>query len=103
MLREQYDKENLFFTTLHPFVLFYSKFDGFDLCIDASAYGSDARCVRRSCCPNAEVRHFIQGADIHFFIYSTEQLNCADEVTIPFDFHYQRWSVCTTLKRSYLC
>lgn len=39
----------------HPFVLFYSKFEDLDLCVDASSYGNDARYVRRSCTPNAEV------------------------------------------------
>ena len=38
-----------------PYVLFYSKFEGLDLCIDASAFGGDARFIRRSCTPNAEV------------------------------------------------
>ncbi len=40
----------------HPHVLFYSKFEDLDLCVDASSYGNDARYVRRSCTPNAEVR-----------------------------------------------
>lgn len=43
------------FSRLHPFVLFYSKFEDLDLCVDASAYGGDARFIRRSCSPNAEV------------------------------------------------
>ena len=38
-----------------PYVLYYSKFEGLDLCIDASAFGGDARFIRRSCTPNAEV------------------------------------------------
>ena len=38
-----------------PYVLYYSKFEGLDLCVDASAFGGDARFIRRSCTPNAEV------------------------------------------------
>ena len=37
------------------YVLFYSKLGGLELCIDASAFGSSARYIRRSCTPNAEV------------------------------------------------
>jgi len=36
-------------------VLFYTKLNGLDLCVDSRAYGNEARFVRRSCTPNAEV------------------------------------------------
>lgn len=38
-----------------PYVLFYSKLDGLDLCVDSRTFGNEARFVRRSCTPNAEV------------------------------------------------
>lgn len=40
----------------YPFVLFYSKFNGVEMCVDARTFGNDARFIRRSCTPNAEVR-----------------------------------------------
>lgn len=39
----------------YPFVLFYSKFNDVEMCIDARTFGNDARFIRRSCTPNAEV------------------------------------------------
>lgn len=46
----------IFFCRLNPFVLFYSKYDDMDICIDATSYGNIARFIRRSCKANAEVR-----------------------------------------------
>lgn len=40
----------------YPFVLFYSKFDGLEMCVDARSFGNEARFIRRSCTPNSEVR-----------------------------------------------
>lgn len=39
----------------YPFVLFYSKFDGLEMCVDARSFGNEARFIRRSCTPNSEV------------------------------------------------
>lgn len=39
----------------YPFVLFYSKFNDVEMCVDARTFGNDARFLRRSCTPNAEV------------------------------------------------
>lgn len=39
----------------YPFVLFYSKFNDVEMCVDARTFGNDARFIRRSCTPNAEV------------------------------------------------
>lgn len=43
------------FSRPYPFVLFYSKFNGVEMCVDARTFGNDARFIRRSCTPNAEV------------------------------------------------
>lgn len=40
----------------HPFVLFYENWDNLKICVDATSFGNEARFVRRSCVPNAEVR-----------------------------------------------
>ena len=53
----------LCFCRPYPFVLFYSKFDQVDMCVDARTFGNDARFIRRSCTPNAEVRFFL-----HLFV-----------------------------------
>ena len=47
----------IFNCRLNPFVLFYSKYDDMDICIDATSYGNIARFIRRSCKANAEVSH----------------------------------------------
>lgn len=44
-----------YFSRPYPFVLFYSKFNGVEMCVDARTFGNDARFIRRSCTPNAEV------------------------------------------------
>lgn len=35
-------------------MLFYSKFDGLEMCVDARSFGNEARFIRRSCTPNSE-------------------------------------------------
>ncbi|XP_064604986.1 inactive histone-lysine N-methyltransferase 2E-like isoform X2 [Liolophura sinensis] len=89
MLKDQYDTEKIFFKILHPFVLFYTKFDNTSLCIDASNYGNDARFVRRSCTPNAEIRHIVSSGNIRFYIFSTTEIAKGTEITIPFDYQYK--------------
>lgn len=42
----------------YPFVLFYSKFDGLEMCVDARSFGNEARFIRRSCTPNSEVSNY---------------------------------------------
>ena len=37
-------------------MLFYSKFNEVEMCVDARTFGNDARFIRRSCTPNAVVR-----------------------------------------------
>lgn len=44
----------------YPFVLFYSKFHGLEMCVDARTFGNEARFIRRSCTPNAEVSLYIK-------------------------------------------
>lgn len=38
-------------------MLFYSKFNDVEMCVDARTFGNDARFIRRSCTPNAEVSY----------------------------------------------
>ncbi|CAI9715015.1 inactive histone-lysine N-methyltransferase 2E-like isoform X2 [Octopus vulgaris] len=71
---------------LKPFTLVYSKVEGAELFIDASTLGNVSRYIRRSCSPNAEMRHLLHQGFIRFLIYSTKVISKGAEITIPFDF-----------------
>nr|XP_014436306.1 inactive histone-lysine N-methyltransferase 2E isoform X1 [Pelodiscus sinensis] len=88
MLREQFEANGYFFKRPYPFVLFYSKFHGLEMCVDARTFGNEARFIRRSCMPNAEVRHVIEDGTIHLYIYSIQNIPKGTEITIAFDFDY---------------
>ncbi|XP_072003305.1 inactive histone-lysine N-methyltransferase 2E [Engystomops pustulosus] len=88
MLREQFEANGYFFKRPYPFVLFYSKFHGLEMCVDARTFGNEARFIRRSCIPNAEVRHIVEEGTIHLYIYSISNIPKGAEVTIAFDFDY---------------
>ncbi|XP_077307931.1 histone-lysine N-methyltransferase SETD5 isoform X1 [Lithobates pipiens] len=88
MLRQQFEVNGHFFKKPYPFVLFYSKINGLEMCVDARTFGNDARFIRRSCTPNAEVRHMIADGMIHLCIYSIAAIAKDTEVTIAFDYDY---------------
>ncbi|XP_018114641.1 histone-lysine N-methyltransferase SETD5 isoform X6 [Xenopus laevis] len=88
MLRQQFEVNGHFFKRPYPFVLFYSKFNGLEMCVDARTFGNDARFVRRSCTPNAEVRHMISDGMVHLCIYTVAAIAKDAEVTIAFDYDY---------------
>ncbi|XP_078517988.1 histone-lysine N-methyltransferase SETD5 isoform X4 [Lissotriton helveticus] len=88
MLRQQFEVNGHFFKKPYPFVLFYSKFGGLEMCVDARTFGNDARFIRRSCTPNAEVRHLIADGMVHLCIYALAAIAKDAEVTIAFDFDY---------------
>ncbi|XP_061178866.1 inactive histone-lysine N-methyltransferase 2E-like isoform X2 [Saccostrea echinata] len=93
MYRDQFNKDN-FYKRLNPFVLFYSNYDGMDICIDATSYGNIARFIRRSCKANAEVRHVSQNGHVNFYIYSTKVIPRGSEITIPYDYSYKDCTYC---------
>ncbi|XP_028252319.1 inactive histone-lysine N-methyltransferase 2E isoform X2 [Parambassis ranga] len=88
MLRQQFEANGYFFKRPYPFVLFYSKFDGLEMCVDARNFGNEARFIRRSCTPNSEVRHVIEDGMLHLYIYSLRPITKGTEITIGFDFDY---------------
>ncbi|XP_072454674.1 histone-lysine N-methyltransferase SETD5 isoform X1 [Notamacropus eugenii] len=92
MLRQQFEVNGHFFKKPYPFVLFYSKFNGVEMCVDARTFGNDARFIRRSCTPNAEVRHMIADGMIHLCIYAASAITKDAEVTIAFDYEYSNCS-----------
>uniref|UniRef100_A0A3Q2VLT1 Lysine (K)-specific methyltransferase 2E n=1 Tax=Haplochromis burtoni TaxID=8153 RepID=A0A3Q2VLT1_HAPBU len=82
MLRQQFEANGYFFKRPYPFVLFYSKFDGLEMCVDARSFGNEARFIRRSCTPNSEVRHVIEDGMLHLYIYSLRPISKGTEITI---------------------
>ncbi|KAJ8373892.1 hypothetical protein SKAU_G00044720 [Synaphobranchus kaupii] len=88
MLRQQFEANGCFFKRPYPFVLFYSKFHGLEVCVDARSFGNEARFVRRSCTPNAEVRHVIEDGTLRLYIYSARHIGKGSEITISFDYDY---------------
>ncbi|XP_051930969.1 histone-lysine N-methyltransferase SETD5 isoform X1 [Hippocampus zosterae] len=88
MLKQQFEVNGHFFKKPYPFVLFYSKFNDVEMCVDARTFGNDARFIRRSCTPNAEVRHMIAEGMIHLCIYAISQITKDTEVTIGFDYEF---------------
>ncbi|XP_072239118.1 histone-lysine N-methyltransferase SETD5 isoform X2 [Leuresthes tenuis] len=88
MLKQQFEVNGHFFKKPYPFVLFYSKFNNVEMCVDARTFGNDARFIRRSCTPNAEVRHMIAEGMIHLCIYAVSQITKDSEVTIGFDYEF---------------
>ncbi|XP_078139557.1 histone-lysine N-methyltransferase SETD5 isoform X1 [Centroberyx gerrardi] len=88
MLKQQFEVNGHFFKKPYPFVLFYSKFNEVEMCVDARTFGNDARFIRRSCTPNAEVRHMIAEGMIHLCIYAVSQITKDAEVTIGFDYEF---------------
>nr|XP_029502791.1 inactive histone-lysine N-methyltransferase 2E-like isoform X2 [Oncorhynchus nerka] len=91
MLRQQFEANGCFFKRPYPFVLFYSKFDGLEMCVDARSFGNEARFIRRSCTPNSEVRHVLEDGMLHLYIYSLRSISKGTEITIGFDYDYGCW------------
>lgn len=69
-----------------PFLFFYSvSKSGPDICVDTRTYGNEARFVRRSCRPNAEILHNIEKNVIHLYIVSKVKIMASTEITIAHD------------------
>ncbi len=60
--------------------------NGMCICIDSRKYGNDARFVRRSCVPNAEIRHVVGKGTIHAYVVATAVIDVDEKVTIPHEF-----------------
>lgn len=71
-----------------PFIFFYRlPNDGPEICVDTRTYGNDARFVRRSCRPNAEILHTIEKGTIHLYIVSLTNIKSSTEITIKHEPH----------------
>ena len=57
-----------------------------EVCIDSSHIGSVSRFVRKSCTPNAVLKHMIDTSGyVHFMLVTTMSILKGAEVTLPFD------------------
>lgn len=55
--------------------------------IDCRKYGNAARFVRRSCKPNAEIRHITVGkGNVHVYVVTTRVVESGEELTIPHEY-----------------
>ncbi|KAJ8732280.1 hypothetical protein PYW08_015010 [Mythimna loreyi] len=69
-----------------PFVFFYRlPKDNTQICIDTRTYGNEARFVRRSCKPNAELQHCIVKGTLHVYLVSIGVVQSNTEITVGHD------------------
>ncbi|XP_063821185.1 uncharacterized protein LOC135071322 [Ostrinia nubilalis] len=69
-----------------PFVFFYRlPKDNTQICIDTRTYGNEARFVRRSCKPNAELQHCIVKGALHVYLVTIGIIQSNTEITIGHD------------------
>ena len=40
-----------------------------------------------------QVKHVIDGSQLYFYVFSTQPILTGSEITIPYDFNYQKWYV----------
>ncbi|KNC31093.1 hypothetical protein FF38_02787, partial [Lucilia cuprina] len=60
---------------------------GPEICVDTRTYGNEARFVRRSCRPNAEIQHLFEKGTIHLFIVALTDIRASTEITIRHEPH----------------
>lgn len=71
-----------------PFLFFYRLHrDNTEVCVDTRTYGNSARFIRRSCKPNAELRHCIEKGVLHLYIVSISTVDKNCELTIKHESH----------------
>ncbi|CAH4007635.1 unnamed protein product [Pieris brassicae] len=69
-----------------PFVFFYRlPKDNTQICIDTRTYGNEARFVRRSCKPNAELQHCIVKGALHVYLATIGVIQSNTEITVGHD------------------
>nr|CAD7403103.1 unnamed protein product [Timema poppensis] len=73
-----------------PYIFFYRlPKEGTEVCVDTTTYGNDARFVRRSCQPNAEVRHCIEKGTLHLYLVAIGKLDKNSEITISHEQYHE--------------
>ena len=67
-------------------MIYYNNYLNLKLTIDSSINGNQARFIRKSCTPNCNLEHFIDGnGQIHFIVVSTQHIPKGAELTLPYD------------------
>lgn len=57
------------------------------MCVDTRTYGNDARFIRRSCKPNAELQHCLEKGVLHLYIVTVDAVEKNSELTIKHESH----------------
>lgn len=71
-----------------PFLFFYQmQKDNTEVCVDTRTYGNIARFVRRSCQPNAELKHCIEKGVLHLYVVAMAMVEKNVELTIKHESH----------------
>ncbi|XP_030761841.1 uncharacterized protein LOC115886711 isoform X2 [Sitophilus oryzae] len=72
-----------------PFLFFYKlpPKDNTEVCVDTRTYGNSARFIRRSCRPNAELRHCIEKGVLHLYVVAVTTVDKNSELTIRHESH----------------
>lgn len=71
-----------------PFLFFYRLHkDNTEVCVDTRTYGNSARFIRRSCKPNAELRHCIVKGVLHLYVVTITDVDKNVELTIKHESH----------------
>jgi hypothetical protein len=95
------DPSNHYNNLMSPCPLVYF-FPDLDLCVDGRQLGNEARFLRRSCFPNAEVRTIVALDDedqkLHLGIFATQPINQKDEILIGHDWDQSLISSSTSNK-----
>lgn len=67
-----------------PFAFFH-EIPSCGLCvsIDCRQYGNIGRFIRRSCLPNATIKHTLSKGAVHVYVVTTRNIEANEEITIP--------------------
>ena len=60
------------------------------ICIDARYMGNDIRFIRKCCSPNAEIQNCSNNKKLRFFVVAKREIQEDEEITIEFDFKWQK-------------
>ncbi|XP_071816023.1 uncharacterized protein [Apostichopus japonicus] len=71
---------------LESFMFVYSSFCNTEMILNAGSHDNIARFTRKSCCPNAEIRHMIFDGEIHLYLFALKDIGSNSEVTLGLDF-----------------
>ncbi|KAL7302421.1 hypothetical protein TKK_0005075 [Trichogramma kaykai] len=87
-----------------PFMFFYHfQKDDVEVCVDMQTYGNEARFIRRSCIPNAQIKHKIRKKLLHLYIVAISPIQKNTEITIGHDGYEAYSEIFNTTSRQISC